>query len=208
MNKRLFVVVFLVLCFVHLPHAEAEEKITLSTYYPAPYGEYETLSVGSGYTAPLTDGWLSVESRIGIGITSPGYQLHLSQNSAAKPTSNTWTVPSDERIKKNISDFTDGLNIVMMLQPRNYQYNGLGGPGYDDTDSHIGFIAQEIEPICPYMVETGRGLIDGIQVDDFKVYQGHALSFVLVNAIQEQQEQIEALKKKIDFLESYLNIEE
>jgi hypothetical protein len=77
MSKRLFVVVFLVLCFMHLPHAEAGEKITLSTYYPAPYGEYESLSVGSGYTAPLTDGNLIVERRVGIGTTSPARHLSV-----------------------------------------------------------------------------------------------------------------------------------
>jgi hypothetical protein len=77
MSKRLFVVVFLILCFMHLPHAEAEEKITLSTYYPAPYGEYNSLSVGNGYAAPLTDGNLIVEGNVGIGTTTPSRQLHV-----------------------------------------------------------------------------------------------------------------------------------
>ena len=206
MMKKALLVMFLLLYLTYLSYAA--EKITLSTYYPAPYGEYVKLSVGSGYTTgSLNDGDLIVKGNVGIGVTSLSYQLELSQDSAGKPTTTLWSVSCDERIKKNISDFTDGLNIVMTLNPRTYQYNGLGGPGYDDTDTHIGFIAQEIEPICPYMVETGKGVIDGIQIDDFKRYQGHALSFILVNAVKEQQGQIEALKEKINDLESQLNNE-
>ena len=142
---------------------------------------------------------------VGIGLTGPTYQLQLSTDSAAKPTTNTWTIASDKRIKKNISDFTDGLNVVMKLKPRTYQYNGLGGKGYDDTDTHIGFVAQEVEPVAPYMVETNKGTIGGVQVNDFKNYQGHALSFILVNAIQEQQAIIKAQQSEINELKARLD---
>ncbi len=143
---------------------------------------------------------------VGIGTTEPAYQLQLSLDSAAKPTTNTWTVPSDERIKKNISDFSDGLDIVMRLKPRTYQYNGLGGPGYDDTNTHIGFIAQEVELVAPYMIETRKGTIGGVQVGDFKSYQGHALPFMLVNAIQEQQRQIADLRLEISQLKAEFKV--
>jgi hypothetical protein len=55
---------------------------------------------------------------VGIGTTSPTHQLQLSTDSAAKPNTNTWTIVSDQRIKKNILDFTDGLNVIMKLKPR------------------------------------------------------------------------------------------
>lgn len=66
---------------------------------------------------------------VGIGTTSPNYKLELSTDSAAKSTTNTWNIVSDKRIKKNITDFEDGLDVVMKLIPRTYQYNGLGGAG-------------------------------------------------------------------------------
>jgi hypothetical protein len=44
MSKGLFIALFLLLCFIFSPQAEAE-TITLSTYYPAPYGEYDSLTV-------------------------------------------------------------------------------------------------------------------------------------------------------------------
>ncbi|MFH1230276.1 MAG: tail fiber domain-containing protein [Planctomycetota bacterium] len=142
---------------------------------------------------------------VGIGGPATTYKLQLYTDSAAKPTSNTWTISSDKRIKKNISDFTDGLNIVMKLKPHTYQYNGLGGKGYDGTGTHIGFVAQEVEPIAPYMVETSKGTIGGVQISDFKNYQGHALSFILVNAIQEQQDIIKAQQLEIDGLKVRLD---
>ena len=57
----------------------ADEKITLSTYYPAPYGEYRTLSVGDTYAAPDPAGNanLLVEGRVGIGTTDPQALLHI-----------------------------------------------------------------------------------------------------------------------------------
>ena len=152
---------------------------------------------------------------VGIGTTSPDYQLELSLDSAGKPTSNTWTIVSDERIKTNISDFEDGLDKIMNIRPITYNYNGLGGLGYDDNETHIGIIAQELELVTPYMVETRTGKIGGVEVDDFKTYQGHALPFILVNAIQElkaekdaeiesQQFQIEELKQRLEILEGKL----
>lgn len=150
-------------------------------------------------------GLLVQAGNVGIGTSTPIYQLELSTNSAAKPTSNVWTVVSDKRIKKNILNFTDGLNVLMKLKPRTYQYNGLGGNGYDDTDTHIGFVAQEVELVAPYMVETRKGTIGGVQVEDFKSYQGHALPFILLNAIQEQQEIIKTQQLEINKMKARLD---
>jgi hypothetical protein len=143
---------------------------------------------------------------VGIGTTAPVYQLQLSTDSAAKPTTNTWTIASDERIKTGINDFTDGLSTVLKLRPRAYTYNGRGGPGYDDADTHIGFVAQEAEPVAPYLVQTGVGVIGGAEVSDFKYYQGHALPFIIVNAIKEQQKQIEGLKAENSALKNRIEI--
>jgi len=52
MVKKILFVMFLSLCFAQLSCAEEGEEITLTTYYPAPYGEYNELSTNvleSGY---------------------------------------------------------------------------------------------------------------------------------------------------------------
>ena len=134
---------------------------------------------------------------IGIGDSTPSYQLEISTDSAAKPSTNTWTVASDARIKTDVNNFTDGLSTVLNIHPVTYKYNGQGGPGYNDTNTHIGIIAQELEPIAPYMVETRTGTINNQEVTDFKTYQGHALSFILVNAIKELNLNLETLTGNI-----------
>jgi hypothetical protein len=138
--------------------------------------------------------------RVGIGTTSPSYQLHLTTNSAYKPTSNVWTTGSDERIKKDIKDFNDGLNKILQIKPRTFQYNGRGGNGYEnDGKKHIGIIAQELEKITPYMVETAERELDGektILLD----YNGHAMPFIIINAIKELNNKIKNLEKEISNL--------
>jgi trimeric autotransporter adhesin len=69
--------------------ATAQEKITLSTYYPAPYGEYDGLtaySMGIGtYPYPPGEagkGNLVVEGKIGIGTDDPQAILDVRQNDA------------------------------------------------------------------------------------------------------------------------------
>ena len=48
--KKLVVVFMAVVLFAGI--AYAEEKITLSTYYPAPYGDYEELTVETEFLPP------------------------------------------------------------------------------------------------------------------------------------------------------------
>ena len=75
----IFIIVFMFSIFFNLLYSFAEERITLTTYYPAPYGIYREmrangLAVGSGYRyVPeiLTDGVLIVEVSAGIGTDIP-----------------------------------------------------------------------------------------------------------------------------------------
>ncbi|MFQ5681433.1 MAG: hypothetical protein ACE5GG_05235, partial [Candidatus Omnitrophota bacterium] len=60
-----------------------EETITLTTYYPSPYGVYgelhsDSAAVGSGYrnNTPPTNG-LIVEGNVGIGTTNPEFNLSV-----------------------------------------------------------------------------------------------------------------------------------
>jgi len=51
--------------------ADEGEEITLTTYYPAPYGDYDELSVSG-------NAYLAVDSgNVGIGTTNPGAKLHI-----------------------------------------------------------------------------------------------------------------------------------
>ena len=96
---------------------------------------------------------------------------------------------SDERIKKDIEDINYGLDIVKALKPRKYKMK------LNDSEQ-IGFIAQEVESLIPEVVDTGE-TPDGEEQKGMSY--GH-LTAVLTKAIQEQQEQIEALQAEINTL--------
>ena len=128
--------------------------------------------------------------RVGIGTTNPSYQLELSTNSAAKPTSSAWTIVSDLRLKGNITPFADGLSVLKQLNPVSYTLNGKGGTPAGAKG--IGFIAQDIKDIIPYTVGTFKAKLNPGDTQETELYNfdSSALTFVLINAIKEQQQQI------------------
>jgi hypothetical protein len=135
---------------------------------------------------------------VGIGTTSPSYQLQLSTDSAAKPTSALWTIASDERIKENITPYTKGLTDLLKINPINYDYNGLGG--FKKGKGGVGIIAQEIIEILPDSVSSIKAKLNENDENEIDIlnFNGHELTYVLINAIKEQQQQIEELKALIN----------
>ena len=95
---------------------------------------------------------------------------------------------SDARYKKNISSFAGALNKVRQL--RGVTYNWLDEK--KGTTEQIGFIAQELEKVFPQLVRTNK---DGYK----SVAYSHVVP-VLVEAIKEQQQQIDELKKLVEQL--------
>lgn len=90
---------------------------------------------------------------------------------------------SDERLKRNVEPTKYGLAEVLRLDVKEYEYISDPIP-----QKHVGFIAQEVEQIIPEAVDhSGKYL---------KLNYNELLP-VLFKAIQEQQKQINALKKEI-----------
>ncbi|MDF2438978.1 MAG: hypothetical protein K0Q95_3354 [Bacteroidota bacterium] len=145
-----------------------------------------------------TDNYLS--SNLGIGVTAPAYQLQLTLNSAAKPTSNVWTVASDARLKSNVHPYEEGLAELMRIKPVWFTYTGEANM---PKETGIGVIAQELQEVAPYMVKEWSfkpSDKEGILTGEEKKYLGvdnGAMTYMLINAIKEQQAQIEALKKEL-----------
>ena len=131
---------------------------------------------------------------VGIGTPTPTYQLQLSTDSAAKPTSALWTIASDVRIKENITPYIKGLADLLKINPINYDYNGLGG--FKKGKGGVGIIAQEIMDILPDSVNSVKGKLNETDKEEIDIlnFNGHELTYVLINAIKEQQAQIEELK--------------
>lgn len=93
---------------------------------------------------------------------------------------------SDRSLKKNISPLNDlkCLENLMKLNPVHYQF--ASEPS--DSNYTYGFISQEVEPVFPDIVVNSHGI---------KMIGYSSFIPILTKSIQEQQQQIEELKKEV-----------
>tara|TARA_R110000868_G_C10946726_1_gene767480 strand:+ start:882 stop:2087 length:1206 start_codon:yes stop_codon:yes gene_type:complete len=140
--------------------------------------------------------------KVGIGLDTISYQLQLSTDSAAKPSTNTWTIVSDSRIKTETGEYTKGLDAVCALRPITYQYNGAAGFAVDGKEN-ISIIAQEAMQHFPECVGTFEALLNKSDEEKTELYNwnGHALTFALVNAVKELKASNDALAARVNQLE-------
>ena len=101
---------------------------------------------------------------------------------------------SDKRLKKNIDNISNGLNLVNLMNPVKYNWKSERS----DEKKHLGFLAQELEKIVPEVIVHNENSTDG--KDNYGVKYAELIP-VLVKAIQELSEKNEALEKRIKALE-------
>ena len=102
-----------------------------------------------------------------------------------------FTATSDARLKENIKDVTGCLDKVMALKPSSFTLTE------SNLDVPYGFIAQNVETVLPEFVSNDE---NGYK----QISEGLTIPYiaVLTKAIQEQQEQIEALQSEINNLKA------
>lgn len=123
-----------------------------------------------------------------------GGNLVISGATATKASGTTWANPSDRRIKKNIMPYLQGLAAICALQPKSFEFNGLGGS--QDGLPGIGLIADEVLPVMPEMVSvtpTKLAANDETPVD-LLTLDTTALALALVNAVQELTARVATLE--------------
>ena len=106
-------------------------------------------------------------------------------NTATLSNAGAWGDASDIAYKKDIVDTVYGLDTVKQFQPRDFVLKA-------DETNQTGFIAQEMETVCPQFV---------VGEDGSKTINYGQITSVLTKAIQEQQTIIEDLKARIETLE-------
>ena len=124
--------------------------------------------------------------------TAGAYRFYVDNGGTIHATSIVITAISDQRLKENIRDINTGLNSIMALRPRRFDWKE--GKGQDKKDA-AGFIAQEFETVFPECVSTSKAGEDGIE---YKNINHETLIPTLVKAIQEQQAIIDSLKARLD----------
>ena len=151
------------------------------------YSKTETLGQNGWCSSPEETGPLFV---IGNGTNGGNKRNALVVYSDGDATlSGSLTENSDRRLKQNIVPLVDSLEKVQQLRGVSYEWIDPNRP----RGRHLGFIAQEVQEVLPELVH---------QNGDFLSLSYSTLTSVLVEAVKEQQTEIEQVQSENDALES------
>jgi hypothetical protein len=137
---------------------------------------YKPLSIYSGNVTPITN------NAYNLGNSSFKWIAVYAVNGTIQT--------SDLRMKENIFTLTGGLETVLKMNPVSYMWKDRS-----DNKRHLGLVAQEVLPLVPEVVDIGDDPDKTLGIN----YSG--MVPLLINAIQEQQKQIESQNEKIARLE-------
>lgn len=161
-----------------------------------------TLSIGTyglgfngvyGQTSNVNLGWAGYFTA-DIGVEGTGY------------STGGWLNVSDRRLKSDITPIEGALERVLSLNGYRYtlttprspilKSNGEREAVKDHTEVQYGVIAQEVETLFPEMVSTKQIFINSGDDTEYKVVNYDALIPVLIEAIRELNEKVEALTRE------------
>ncbi len=134
------------------------------------------------------------EAQSSKGTSWAGFmQGDLNVNGAAFCSSGSWT-GSDKRFKKDIKKIENVSEKLNKLNAYSYNFKTeeFKNKNFDKTEQ-IGFIAQEVQQVFPQLVKEDKQGYLAVN------YQG--MVPVLLEAIKEQQKNIDELKKQVEELQ-------
>lgn len=157
---------------------------------------FETLA--NGFTASTMAASTNAADTFNVYSTgAAAYRFYVDLGGTISATNPTVSAISDQRLKENIRDLDVGLDAIMSLKPRKFDWKE--GKGKDKKDDR-GFIAQEFEQVFPDLIDTWKDPAPEGE-EPYKSVRADLIP-VLVKAIQEQQAIIDDLKAKIIALEA------
>lgn len=155
-----------------------QQKLHVDGVLYLTYGNYSgKLKMAAGNQGPI------------IGSNSDKVNFWYSTNNFNKVYAQSYSKISDSIVKEQISFFDNGLNIITQLNTYSYYFKDDSTP---NRKLEFGLLAQEVESILPELVDTSMGykLLDYDQFIPF-----------LINAIKEQQVQIDMLQQLVTLQE-------
>ena len=131
---------------------------------------------------------IDTAGRVGIATNAPTDTLSVN-GTASKPGGGDWAVFSDERLKNINGPYKRGLKAVLQMQPIRYEYKSDNALGISLKGEYVGFGAQSIEKIIPEAIsKTDNGYL---------LVNNDPIVWTMLNAIKEQQQQIEQLQTEV-----------
>jgi len=126
-------------------------------------------------------------ARVGIGTTNPGSALEVEGDIRA----GAFFYSSDQSLKKNVKKIESGLEKIQRLQGVSFEWK-------EDGRKSLGLVAQDVEKVFPELVSAS-------ETTGLKSLGYGELVAPLVEALKEQQGQIEELNAKVERLEAKQN---
>jgi hypothetical protein len=143
-------------------------------------GATETVNVGIGTTAPQDR--LHVNGIIRVISLGAGGATALCRNASNQIS----TCSSSLRYKEQVQPLHSGLEVIERLRPITFTWKQSG-------ERDLGLAAEQVFEVEPLLAtHNGQGQIEGVKYEQ--------LSVVLINAVQQQQEQIKQQQRLIDSL--------
>ena len=110
---------------------------------------------------------------------------------------------SDRRLKENVSVISNALDKIKKLNGITYTPNDLAATfGYNKSTNLVGLFADEVKQVLPQAVKPAPFDIDSagnsISGENYETIQYEKLIPLLVEAIKEQQKQIDQLKRLLE----------
>jgi hypothetical protein len=146
------------------------------------------------FTASQSTGAASTLNIYSTGASA--YRFYVDMAGTVFATNTTISGISDQRLKENITDIDVGLDKVMALKPRKFDWKA--GKGKDKKGDR-GWIAQEFETVFPEMIQTWKDPAPEGE-EPYKAVNADLIP-ILVKAIQELNTKVEAQAVRIAELE-------
>lgn len=155
-------------------------------------GQFQIFNDAAGQNAF----WITTTNNVGIGTITPQDRLDVNgiirfsglgsaggTQLCRNASNQISTCSSSIRYKSNVNNFGSGLDLIRRLRPVSFNWK-------DGGMLDLGLVAEEVFKIEPLLTTLNdKGEIEGVKYDRIGV--------VAVNAIKEQQTQIEAQQKQI-----------
>jgi hypothetical protein len=135
-----------------------------------------------------------INGNVGLGTTAPDQRLSVQGDADKSAGGTSWGVFSDERLKDIKGNYSRGLSAVMGLRPVRFSYKKENALKLQSDTEIIGFSAQELQKLVPEAVSKSAS--------GYLVVHSDAVLWAMLNAIKEQQQQIEQLKGQIHKLQT------
>jgi hypothetical protein len=127
------------------------------------------------------------------------HRLHLNVDDAAKPSTSHGLYASDARLKTNVSDFKEGLDVVKKFGLVWFEYNG--NAGLPTGDRSVAYLHRKCNKLQPYMIGKFKQTDEAGVTNEYLDYNANALFYILCKFCKELSVQNDKKDDMIDALE-------